>query len=152
MDSRYDGYLFGGVAGGLDYATREALARKANVNNPAFTGQVSMTNLQISSDGSVQIPNGALPIAATDDLQTSLDGKATLGADVSFHDLEADGTVNFPASVSCGNLFVSGTVSLPNNSLSIQDTANLATILDSKASINNPVFTGTVTVPSASKS
>ena len=68
MDSRYDGYLFGGVAGGLDYMTREALARKANVDNPAFTGQVSMTNLQISSEGTVEVPSGALPVSATNSL------------------------------------------------------------------------------------
>ncbi len=65
MESRYDGYLFGGVAGGIDYATREALARKANVDNPQFTGQVSMTNLQISSNGTVEVPDGALPVLAT---------------------------------------------------------------------------------------
>ena len=114
MDSRYDGYLFGGVAGGLDYATREALARKANVDNPAFTGQVSMTNLQISSSGTVEVPDGALPVSATNDLQTTLDGKATLGTDVSFHDLEADGAITFAASVTCRGLFVSGPVSLAN--------------------------------------
>ena len=88
MESRYDGYLFGGVAGGLDYATREAFARKANVDNLQFTGQVSMTNLQISSNGTVEVPDGALPVSATNDLQTTLDGKATLGMDVSFHDFE----------------------------------------------------------------
>ena len=98
MDSRYDGYLFGGVAGGLDYATREALARKANVDNPQFTGQVSMTNLQISSNGTVEIPSGALTISATNSLQTTLDSKATLGTDASFHDLEDDRAITFSAS------------------------------------------------------
>ena len=75
--STYDGYLFGGVAGGLDSTTRAALALKANVDSPNFTGTTHCANLHVASDGTVILPNASLPISVADGLQEALDSKPT---------------------------------------------------------------------------
>ena len=72
----------------------------ASSSSPTITGTLSCQNLAAS--GTVSIPDGSLSIADTFGLQTALNGKATLGANVNFGSCDLVGSLTFGGNLTGG--------------------------------------------------
>ncbi len=120
--------------------TNTQLSSYATRANPTFTGTVTVPTPSNNTDAATKAYVDSTASAGTPDANNSTKGKIQLTGDLA-------GSADIPlvAAQAIDNSKVSNTAAIAQSKI-----ANLTTDLGAKAPLNNPTFTGVVTVPTPS--